>query len=434
MTPLPSLVNMSFEHNDPALIGEAYLVQIKCTSEETSEMSDVRIKMVLLEEDKMEKPSACGHFVTDGKPEAERIFELDSLEAGGTTEHKVYLSFSKPCDVVLAVSFEYSTQLSTSDSDATSELRRSKEYKEKIHVIEPFLFSADIETSQFFSSEHVQPGETFLVVAKLLSQAPCSVRVVRCYFDATADAADAGEAAAVAREGSEALEPKEAGAAAAELPKTSTVNVEPTETSATNFVQLSNAILSKEEELTDCGAFVVGNMEHETPVSLGRVVLEWTRAPDPSGPEEAAGEASSADGVATYKATAVLPHFAIKRAPLLVEVESSAVGRVEELFAVTYCISNQSTHVQEIEFNIEPHDPFIYSGCQHATVRLLPASIGLGGETVPTCLKLNYNLFPLRGGFATLPLLTVTSKRTQTKVPMVKGLPRVYIKAKHGDE
>ena len=365
MTPLPSLVNMSFEHDDPALFGENYLVEIKCKSEETSAMSRVCIKMSLLEDD---KPSESGHFVKDGKEESQCTFELDSLDAGGTTQHKIYLSFTKRCDVVLAVSFEYSTKID--DSDADTMLRRSKEYKEKIKVIDPFEFTADIETSQFFESESIQPGKTFLVVAKLLSEAPVELRVVSCSYEA-AEGAD------------EQLALKE--------------------TSTSNFVQLIDVTVSKEEELTDCGSFVVGNKEHKTPLSLGALVLEWSRAP---------GEDSTGD-MPTYKTRAKLPEFAVLHAPLLVEVHSAAVGHVQELFPVTYCISNQSTQVQEVEFNIEPHDPFIYSGCQHATVRILPADIGADGELIPTCLKLNYNLFPLRGGFATLPLLTVTSKRTE---------------------
>jgi hypothetical protein len=63
-----------------------------------------------------------------------------------------------------------------------------------------------------------------------------------------------------------------------------------------------------------------------------------------------------------------------------------------------------------------------------ASIRMLPADIGAEGELVATIKELNYNLFPLRCGFSTLPTLTVTAKTLEADIPISKGLPRVYIK------
>jgi hypothetical protein len=146
-----------------------------------------------------------------------------------------------------------------------------------------------------------------------------------------------------------------------------------------------------------------------------------------SGGEVAVEAAAEEEQV--YTCIIRLPELAVVTPPLVVEVKAPPVGRLRALLPVTYSISNYSTLVQDVEYTIQPHETIMYSGSRHANIRILPADIGPGGEVVPTQKDLQYNLFPLRGGFATLPLLSVKSKRTDAEIPVTKGLPRVYIKA-----
>jgi len=395
LKPMPSLVSVLFEHSGPALVSEQYPLKVRCTSEEKFEMSKVCIRLMLLEG---EIPSASGSFHVhgdgdgdgdgDGGKKVKTEFNLEAVLApGGTTTQDVLISFSKECEATLAVSFEYSTVLSAADPGTV--LRRSKEFKEVLNVIKPFNLTAQVTTVQRRPATMLTLNTPYLVSATLACQSPTPIRVVSCEHVPPPHALVEGVDAAV-----------------------------PKAISAENFQQMAGVDVSHQEELCDCGAFSIvgGDTSASGNVELGNLELKWSRS------------SKTGDGK-VYSTIIKLAAAPLSQPPLVVEVVAPSVGHLRQLLPITYIISNYSDYVQDVELTIHPHEAFMYSGSQHATIRILPADIDEDGERAATVCSLHYNLFPLRGGFATLPKLTVKSLKANAEIPVSKGLPRVYIKA-----
>eukprot|EP00039_Didymoeca_costata_P027080 m.17354 g.17354 ORF g.17354 m.17354 type:complete len:1140 (+) comp5999_c0_seq1:417-3836(+) len=382
MIPLPSLVSMKFEHSVPALVDETYDVRILCKSEELFEMSEVCLKVILLENGK----SSDAGFFCDSEEATSKMFSLENLMPGGETEQKVSLRFKRPCCGELHVSFEYSTILSEADPEKL--LRRSKEYTENIDVIRPFRLDFSVESLQHRPTNALHTKQTYLAKGKITCLAPSSIQVQSCKLDQSS--------------GNDS-----------ETNTSGFLNA--TIQSNANFSLMNNVPLSEGEELSDSASFTVDCLDGQKTarVRLGRVQVEWKR-----------GNSEDAQ-IYTYSSEAVI--LPVREPHLTVEVNTSPVGQMRQLLPVTYTILNYSKLVQDIEFTIQPSEAFMYSGSQRSSVRIFPASVNLDGDIEPTSKILCYNLFPLRGGYAVLPTITVKAKRDLTEVSVTKGTPQVYI-------
>jgi hypothetical protein len=130
-----------------------------------------------------------------------------------------------------------------------------------------------------------------------------------------------------------------------------------------NFQQMRGVEVSHQEELCDCGAFMIDDLTGigatgGPTVGLGSLELKWARA-------TGADADADADPDTVQTASIALPTLVLAAPPLVVEVKAPPVGHLRQRLPITYSIANHSTAIQDVEFTIHPNEAFMYSGSQH---------------------------------------------------------------------
>lgn len=156
--------------------------------------------------------------------------------------------------------------------------------------------------------------------------------------------------------------------------------------------QLQGLELQKGEMAAEASVLTV-SQPSDQPVHVGTYQLQWSR----KGQEHM-----------ITSSTVTLPTLRVENAPIYVEMVLPAHGWVRTPMAVSYRIHNHTSRLIDVDLSMEASDAFMFAGHKQLQLCLLPESVR----------TLDYNLYPLLSGLVALPRLCLSLvKEGQLELP-----------------
>ncbi|XP_066018439.1 trafficking protein particle complex subunit 11-like [Pocillopora verrucosa] len=147
--------------------------------------------------------------------------------------------------------------------------------------------------------------------------------------------------------------------------------------------QLQRISLQQGESASECYCLAVKEgVSKLKVVNIGSLTLQWRRT-------------SAADKFPVVVTELTFPSVTVESVPFAIQADLPAYGCVQSPLFVSYLVRNRTLQGQEVEVTVEPSDAFMYSGHKQIQFRLRPT-----GDH-----RLKFSLYPLYGGFLTLPKL-----------------------------
>eukprot|EP00038_Savillea_parva_P000401 m.95974 g.95974 ORF g.95974 m.95974 type:complete len:1226 (+) comp10134_c0_seq1:244-3921(+) len=402
VTKLASRVAISLEHMRPALVGERYNLAIRLTSEEPVEMTDVRLKLSVLENNE-----PCKVLVGDGKDGdkgakgvSETEWELDPLPVGGSAVRTQVLKFDKVCGVDLVVELTYNTKTTTS-TGVEQAWEHARELHEVLQATRPITCTASLDTLQMdpLPTKRTPAGgappllrdEPVLIKLSLTSNVPWPLYIA-----------------------SITLHDKK-------KPSSVATNTHPRLESVEGLEAAAGLVLYPAEELTATACMGTAGTRADE-VSLGYASVQLRRA-------EGGGDDTSTT-------MCPLPIVPIASPPVSVHSRAAAVGRLRQPLRVTYTLKNHSRVPQDVVFEVEKSRLMIFSGYQKVSMKILPGAADANGDITPSEKVIEYMAFPLEAGYIPLPRAQVTVGPLDKgeKITLVHGPSMTFIKGVNIDK
>lgn len=155
--------------------------------------------------------------------------------------------------------------------------------------------------------------------------------------------------------------------------------------------QLQGISLQQGESAPECYCLAVKEgVSKLKVVNIESLAIQWRRT-------------SAADKFPVVVTELTFPSVTVESVPFAIQADLPAYGCVQSPLFVSYLVRNRTLQGQEVEVTVEPSDAFMYSGHKQIQFRLRPT-----GDH-----RLKFSLYPLYGGFLTLPKLHFKLPRFQ---------------------
>ena len=350
--PRESMMEITFEHDQPALIDEIYPLKLQLTNNEETTVSNVKVEIGINAEKSTTRPELVWMSLNkpDFESEENHSLTFDVSEISDKVQRELYIKTSQAGQTVLTAKVVY--EVSVSVGTSVVKCVCSKDVTRKLDSIQPFKATSSLVTQEFFKLKKIHEAEPFMLLIDIKCSSPWPLTIISC-----------------------------------KLQLSDEIELEDDESES----QLSGVSLENDESASDCFCLVskISDIVSRS-VHLGQLRVEWRRIEQNS---ELPSVTTDMD----------LPSSTIEKIPLSIHTELPSYGTVRTALSLSYTLFNKTATVQEIEAKIEQSEHFMFTGNKEVHFSILP----LARHT------LDYKLFPISAGYVTLPRLHLSLPRYQ---------------------
>ncbi|XP_062523062.1 trafficking protein particle complex subunit 11-like [Corticium candelabrum] len=360
--PKDSLLDLELRHQQPALIGEFYSVEVVLTVKEASLMNDVKLLLGLKESTADAVPNT---YVCLDKPDPDPIkklkfvsIELGSLQPGSQYRRHLFLKAEHQGTKTVAARILYNINVTVEPLNTDVLCSCMKETFSPVQIISPFDVTLKLATIMKFETiDRIHAGEPFFIMSDISCLSPWPISIITSQLEI----------------------------------------MPPVESPDGDLMsQIEEVTLCKDDIASECHCLVVpcsSNIPKAT--AVGQYTIKWKRS----------AAVSDDFNVTTLLA---LPTIVIETIPFWIETDLPAYGSVSSALPARYTFHNRTNRVQEMKIELDSSDACLFSGYKQISFRVLPH-----GKH-----SLTFNLLPLSAGNVFLPRLRLSLPLHPTPLPL----------------